>query len=138
MDLSTNYMGIKLRNPLVASASPLSENIDNFRRLEDAGAAAVVNYSLFEEQITREARTLQDDLSRGTESFAESLTYFPEPEQFIIGPEEYLDHIRKAKQAVNIPVIASLNGCSLGGWTTYAKHIEEAGADGPGHFRGAN
>ena len=130
MDLSTNYMGIKLRNPLVASASPLSENIDNFRRLEDAGAAAVVNYSLFEEQITREARTLQDDLSRGTESFAESLTYFPEPEQFIIGPEEYLDHIRKAKQAVNIPVIASLNGCSLGGWTTYAKHIEEGGADG--------
>ena len=129
MDLSTQYLGLKLKNPLVASASPLSESIDNYRRLEDAGIAAVVNYSLFEEQITRETMELNYHLTTGTESFAESLTYFPEPEDFVLGPEEYLKHIARAKEAVGIPVIGSLNGCSPGGWTKYARLIEEAGAD---------
>lgn len=129
MDLSTTYMGLKLKNPLVASASPLSENIDNFRRLEDAGIAAIVNHSLFEEQITRELYELNYHLTQGTESFAESLTYFPQPTDYILGPEEYLSHIRKAKKAVGIPVIGSLNSHSDGGWVKYAKHIQEAGAD---------
>ncbi len=129
MDLSTVYMGLKLKNPLIASASPLSENIDNYRRLEDVGIAAIVNHSLFEEQITREVYELNHYLSVGTESFAESLTYFPEPSDFVLGPEEYLAHISRAKQAVKIPVIASLNAYSDGGWVKYAKHLEEAGAD---------
>ena len=129
MDLSTTYMGLSLKNPLVASASPLSENIDNFRRLEDAGIAAIVNYSLFEEQLTYEAHELQHYLTYGTDSFAESLTYFPESSDFILGPEEYLKHISKARQAVKIPVIGSLNGYSDGGWVKYAKKIEEAGAN---------
>ena len=129
MDLSTRYMGLKLKNPLVVSASPLSEEIDNFRKLEDAGAAAIVHFSLFEEQITREIFEADHYLTFGTESFVESLSYFPTPAQFILGPEEYLDHIRLAKKAVNIPVIGSLNGHTPGGWTKYAKYIEEAGAD---------
>lgn len=129
MDLSTTYLGLKLKNPLIASASPLSENIDNFRRLEDAGIAAIVNYSLFEEQITKEVYELNYHLDHGTESFAESLTYFPEPSDFILGPDEYLKHISKAKRAVGIPVIGSLNGYSEGGWVEYAKKIQEAGAD---------
>ncbi|HOW35001.1 MAG TPA: dihydroorotate dehydrogenase-like protein [Candidatus Omnitrophota bacterium] len=129
MDLSTNYMGLKLKNPLVASASPLSENIDNIKRMEDAGIAAVVHHSLFEEQITREVYELDHHMTHGTESFAESLTYFPEPSDFILGPEEYLNHIEKAKKAVKIPVIGSLNGHSGGGWVKYAKRIQEAGAD---------
>ncbi len=129
MDLSTSYLGLRLKNPLVASASPLSEKISNYRKLEDAGAAAVVNYSLFEEEITRDIYELHHHLTQGTESFAESLSYFPEPEQFTLGPEEYLEHIRKAKEAVDIPVIASLNGHSIGGWTQYAKLMEQAGAD---------
>lgn len=129
MDLTTTYMGMQLKSPLVPSASPLSQKIDNIRRMEDAGAAAVVLFSLFEEQISQEARELDYYLSAGTESFAESLTYFPKEEDFILGPDEYLEHIRKAKQAVRIPIIASLNGVSAGGWIDYARKIEAAGAD---------
>ncbi len=129
MDLSTRYMGLNLRSPLVPSASPLSDEIDDIRRMEDAGAAAVVLYSLFEEQITRESEALQQHLMYGTESFAEALTYLPEPEEYRAGPDEYLDHIRKAKEAVKMPVIASLNGSSIGGWVEYAKKMQQAGAD---------
>ncbi len=128
-DLSTRYLGLKLSTPLVVSASPLSQEIYGIRRLEDAGASAIVLYSLFEEQLRQEARELEYHLSAGTESFAESLTYLPMRGEFRTGPEGYLDHIRKAKAAVAIPVIASLNGATLGGWTKYAKEIEEAGAD---------
>lgn len=120
IDLSTMYLGMKLSTPLVVSASRL--------RLEDAGAFAVVLYSLFEEQLRQERAELEYHLSAGVESFAESLTYFPQPGEFRMGPEEYLDHIRRAKTAVDIPV-ASLNGSTLGGWTAYARLIEEAGAD---------
>jgi len=129
MDLSTTYMGLKLKNPLVAAAGPLTAEIGKIRELEDAGAAAVVLHSLFEEQLRHEAEELHDHLTRGTESFAESLTYFPEPEAFKLGPEEYLEHVAKAKAAVDIPVIGSLNGVSVGGWIDYAKKIESAGAD---------
>jgi len=130
MDLNTTYMGMTLKNPLVASASPLSEDIGNIKRLEDAGASAVVLYSLFEEQLSHDRMTLYHHLSQGTESFAEALTYFPEPPEFHLGPEEYLEHIRRAKQAVKIPIIASLNGSTNGGWTEFAKMMQEAGADG--------
>ncbi|MDP2653531.1 MAG: dihydroorotate dehydrogenase-like protein [Candidatus Omnitrophota bacterium] len=129
MDLSTTYMGLKLKNPLVASASPLSESMDNLRRMEDAGISAIVSYSLFEEQLNRDADEFNHYLTYGTESFAESLTYFPEPSNCVLGPEEYLEHIRKAKAAMGIPVIGSLNGYTAGGWVKYAKLIEEAGAD---------
>jgi dihydroorotate dehydrogenase (fumarate) len=129
MDLTTTYLGLTLRTPLVPSASPLSEEIDNIRRMEDAGAAAVVLYSLFEEQLVRDRFELHHHLTQGTESFAEALTYYPEPTEYHLGPEGYLEHIRKAKAAVGIPVIASLNGTSLGGWTSYAKQMQEAGAD---------
>jgi len=128
-DLSTEYLGLKLRTPLVPSASPLSEEIDNIRRMEDSGAAAVVLHSLFEEQLRSEAQELDHHLTYGTESYAESLTFFPEPETFHVGPEAYLDHIRQAKHAVDIPVIASLNGTHAGQWIDYAKQIEQAGAD---------
>ena len=128
-DLSTNYLNLQLRSPLVASASPLSQEIHSIRQLEDAGASAVVLYSLFEEQLRRETLELDFYLSSGTESFPESLSYFPEPAEFKNGPEEYLEHIRRAKRAVQIPVIASLNGSSVGGWIQYATQIEEAGAD---------
>jgi dihydroorotate dehydrogenase (fumarate) len=128
-DLSTKYLGMTLHTPLVASASPLSQDIDGIRRLEDVGASAVVLYSLFEEQLRQEAMELEYHLSAGTESFAESLTYLPMRSEFRTGPEGYLDHIRKAKKAVSIPVIASLNGATLGGWTHYAEQIQEAGAD---------
>ena len=127
-DLSTTYLGLKLRSPLVASASPLSQEVDSIRRLEDAGAAAVVLYSIFEEQFRQESAELDHRLSANKESSAEALTYFPEPSEFRIGPEGYLEHIRKAKKAVNIPIIASLNGTTVTGWTKYAKQIEEAGA----------
>ncbi|MCS7049016.1 MAG: dihydroorotate dehydrogenase-like protein [Verrucomicrobiae bacterium] len=130
MDLSTNYLGMQLKNPLVVSAcGPLSEDIDNIRRAEDAGAAAVVLYSLFEEQLRLEMHELHHHLEHGTHSYAEALTYFPEPSQFHLGPEGYLEHIRQAKAAVDIPIIASLNGCSMGGWTEFARRIEQAGAD---------
>jgi dihydroorotate dehydrogenase (fumarate) len=120
---------MKLRSPLVASASPLSEDIDNIKRMEDAGAGAIVLYSLFEEQLTLQQYELHHHLTHGTESFAEAPTYFPEPAQFHIGPEGYLEHIRRAKAAVNIPVIASLNGTTLSGWTDFARLMEQAGAD---------
>ncbi len=129
IDLSTRYLGLQLRTPLVASASPLSHELDSIRRLEDAGASAIVLYSLFEEQIRQEDLTLEHHLQVGTESFAESLTYFPRPAEFHSGPEDYLNHIVKAKAATNIPIIASLNGATLGGWTDYARRIEQAGAD---------
>ena len=129
MDLSTRYMGMNLRSPLVPSASPLSDQIDGIRRMEDSGAAAVVLYSLFEEQIARESEALQQQLAYGTESFAEALTYLPDPGEFRVGPEEYLNHIRRAKEAVRVPIIASLNGSTLGGWVDYARKIQQAGAD---------
>jgi len=129
MDISTKYLGMQLRTPLVASASPISQEISRIRNLEDAGASAVVLFSLFEEQLHKEALELELHLNAGTESFAESVTYFPHSSEFHTGPEEYLEHIRKAKSAVDIPIIASLNGATLGGWTKYAKQIEQAGAD---------
>jgi len=129
MDLSTNYLGLKLRSPLVPSASPMSEEVDTIKQMEDNGAAAVVLYSLFEEQLRQDRLELAQNLEQGTNSFAESLTYFPEPEEFRLGPEEYLKHIAKAKAACKMPIIASLNGSSAGGWTQYAKGIEQAGAD---------
>jgi len=129
MDLSTTYLGQKLKNPLVASASPLSTDVANLRAMEDAGLSAVVLFSLFEEQIDHEMGELGHYLDLGTESFAEALSYFPEPEVYHRGPEEYLEHIQKAKEAVNIPIIGSLNGVSTGGWVDYAKKIQEAGAD---------
>ena len=128
-DLSTTYLGLSLKNPLVVSASPLCEDVDNIRRMEDAGAAAVVLHSLFEEQIDFESQHLDRFLSLGTESFAESLSYFPALADYKLGPDEYLEHIRRAKTAVRIPVIGSLNGVSTGGWIRYAKMIQEAGAD---------
>jgi dihydroorotate dehydrogenase (fumarate) len=129
INLTTKYLGLDLRTPLVASASPLSQELDSIRHLEDAGASAVVLYSLFEEQLRHEALELDERLDSGTESFAESITYFPRPAEFRLGPEGYLNHIRKAKEAVRIPIIASLNGATVGGWTQYAKQIEQAGAD---------
>jgi len=129
MDLKTTYLGLKLRTPLVPAASPLSDEIDSIKQMEDAGASAVVLYSLFEEQLWQDQIELEHHMQHGTESFAEALTYFPEPKEFRLGPEEYLKHISKAKQAVSMPVIASLNGSSTGGWTDYAKGIQQAGAD---------
>ncbi len=129
MDLSTNYLGLHLRNPLVASASPLSRSLDSMKRLEDSGASAIVMYSLFEEQIAHEAAELNHYLSYGTESFAESLTYFPESQEYNLGPDEYIELLHAAKEKLSIPVIGSLNGISVGGWIDYAKKIEQAGAD---------
>ncbi|HUT61952.1 MAG TPA: dihydroorotate dehydrogenase-like protein [Phycisphaerae bacterium] len=129
MDLSTTYMGLRLESPLVAAASPLSQTIDGIRSLRDAGASAVVLWSLFEEQIQHEAAELEFYLEHGTERFAESLSYFPKPADYRLGPEEYLEHVARAKQAVDIPIIASLNGISPGGWISYAKKMEQAGAD---------
>jgi len=130
MDLSTTYLGMKLRSPLVPSAAqPLTENLDNIKRMEDAGAAAIVMHSLFEEQLSLERRELFESMTQGTESFAEALTYFPEPTVFQVGPELYLKNIAQAKAAVKIPIIASLNGSTPGGWVRYAKDIEQAGAD---------
>jgi dihydroorotate dehydrogenase (fumarate) len=129
IDLTTKYLGMKLKNPLVVSPSPLSEDLGNIRRMEDSGAAAIVLTSLFEEQILAESAALDKFLQQGTESFAESLTYFPDLTGYNLGPEGYLEHLRRAKQAVKIPVIGSLNGSSTGGWIDYAKKIQEAGAD---------
>jgi dihydroorotate dehydrogenase (fumarate) len=128
MDLTTRYLGMTLRTPLVPSASPLSESVDNIKRMEDAGAAAVVLRSLFEEQLEREDEFLREQMSMTSVS-PEALSYFPEPSEFRVGPEEYLDKIRKAKQSVDIPVIASLNGTSVGGWVDYGKKMQQAGAD---------
>ena len=129
IDLKTTYLNLDLKNPLVASASPLCEEIGNIRQMEDSGAAAVVLHSLFEEQIALESSQLDNSLEAGAESFAESLSYFPDMTSYNLGPEGYLEHLRKAKAAVDIPVIASLNGVSTEGWIKYAKRIEEAGAD---------
>jgi len=129
MDLSTTYMGLKLKNPVVASASPLSQSVDTVKAMEDAGAAAVVVYSLFEEQITHESGELNHYLSYHSDSNAEASSYFPQPEIFHLTPYEYLDHIADLKKAVDIPIIGSLNGVSAGGWIKYAQNIEQAGAD---------
>ena len=129
VDLSTTYLGLKLKNPIVPSSSPMMQEVDNIKRIEDAGAAAVVLHSLFEEQIIREGEVLDASLNRGTYSNAEFSTNFPDLPDYKIGPEEYLEHIRKAKAAVSFPVIASLNGSSTGGWIKYAQKMEQAGAD---------
>lgn len=129
IDLSTTYLGFTLENPLVVSASPLCEEVGNIRRMEDAGAAAVVLPSLFEEQFTLESHDLDRYLCHGTECFAEALTYFPTMTDFKMAPDRYLEHIRRVKAAVDIPIIGSLNGVSAGGWIKYARKIEEAGAD---------
>lgn len=130
MDLSTTYLGLNLKSPLVVgSCGPLTEDMDNLKRMEDAGAAAIVLHSFFEEQLRQEQLELHHHLTYGTESFAEALTYFPEPQIFHVGSDEYLNHIRQAKESLNIPIIASLNGSTLGGWLDYAQQIEQAGAD---------
>jgi dihydroorotate dehydrogenase (fumarate) len=128
-DLTTRYLGFALRSPLVLSASPLSESLDAIRRAEDAGIGAVVLHSLFEEQLTIESHDLDHHLSHHAYSAAEALTYFPEPSAFALGPDAYLEHVRRAKAAVDVPVVASLNGVSSGGWIEYARAIEQAGAD---------
>ena len=128
-NLKTKYLGLDLKNPFIASASSLSKKLTNIKRMEDAGIASIVLYSLFEEEITHESLALDYFLSRGTESFAEALTYFPDLDNYNLGPEKYLGLISKAKESVQIPVIASLNGISSGGWIEYAKLIEQAGAD---------
>jgi dihydroorotate dehydrogenase (fumarate) len=130
MDLTTTYMGMALRNPLVVSACPLSEDLGNIRQMEDCGAAAVVLFSLFEEQLRHEAGAVEHFLSHGTDSFAEALSYFPRLGDYSVGPDRYLDLVRRAKEAVGIPVIASLNGVTNEGWVEYARDIEQAGADG--------
>lgn len=130
MDLSTTYMGLELKHPIVPSASPLSENLDRIRRMEDAGASAVVMYSLFEEEIKYESQNLNHYLNYGTESFGEALDYFPDLERYHVGPDGYLDLIYRSRQSVDIPIIGSLNGVSTGGWVEYARKIEQAGADG--------
>jgi dihydroorotate dehydrogenase (fumarate) len=130
MDLKTTYLGLTLRNPLVASSSPLTRHISTLRQLEDAGAGAVVLYSLFEEEITLETKTLDRYLTEGADSYAEALSYFPEaPTYRATGPQAYLEHLHRASHALHIPVIASLNGVSTGGWVQYAREIEQAGAD---------
>lgn len=130
VDLSTTYMGLELKHPVVPSASPLSRSLATIKAMEDAGAAAIVMHSIFEEQIEFEEEMLHHFLERGTELFSEALTYYPPMPEYKIGPEEYLEHIRQAKEAIDIPIIGSLNGISLGGWIDYARQIEQAGADG--------
>ncbi len=129
MDLKTTYLGLELKNPIVPSAGPLTKDVDSVKLMEDVGAAAVVLYSLFEEQIDHESMELLHHTTQHMESSAEATSYFPDHSDYKVGPEAYLEHIRKLKEAVSIPVIASLNGKSLGGWTAYAKQIQEAGAD---------
>ena len=129
MNITTNYLGLDLRNPIVPSSGPISEDLSKIKAMEDAGAAAVVLYSLFEEQIENESLELHHRTTYHVESYAEALNYFPEPFEYRLGPDEYLEHIRKAKESVGIPIIASLNGKSLGGWVDYSKKIEQAGAD---------
>ncbi len=129
IDLTSRYLGLHLRSPLVVSASPLAKDLANLRRMEDAGAAAIVLHSLFEEQIKAEEESLDRLLTEGTESYAEALSYFPNLSSYGMGPDAYLEHIRRAKRAAGIPIVASLNGVSTGGWIRYAREIEEAGAD---------
>ena len=128
-DLSTRYLGLNLKSPLLASASPLCESVDNIRRLEDHGLAAVVLPSLFEEQLELESQSVDSDLERGSESFPESANFLPDLQNYNLGPDGYLELIRQAKEAVQIPIIASINGISGGGWLQYARLMEEAGAD---------
>ena len=130
MRLSTNYMGLELKNPLVPSASLLTEKLDQIKILEDNGASAVVLFSLFEEQIEQEDSSLEFFMDYGTESYAESLSFFPKAHEFHSGPQDYLENLHKIKAGVDIPIIASLNGATPGGWMRYAKKIQEAGADG--------
>lgn len=129
VDITTTYLNLTLRSPVVASAAPLWDNLDNIKRAEDAGVGAVVLFSLFEEQIRREREAMLYYLEEHSNSNPEALTYIPEPEEFHARPNEYLELIRKAKEAVDIPIIASINGGSLGGWTTFARQMEQAGAD---------
>lgn len=129
MDLSTKYLRFNLKNPFVVSASPLSDKLENIRMMEDCGASAVVLYSLFEEQLEQEQKELEHHIEEGTESYAEAISYFPKSFEYRTGPSEYLDLIVRAKMAVDIPIIASLNGYSMGGWTDFASMIGEAGAD---------
>jgi dihydroorotate dehydrogenase (fumarate) len=129
IDISTQYLGLKLSGPIVVSSTPLSESLDNIRRMEDAGASAIVLMSLFEEQLALESRALDEDLSRGTNSFAESLDYLPDLNDYRMTHDVYLNHLRRAKAAVKIPVLASLNGATTGGWVRFAKDMEQAGAD---------
>ena len=130
MDLSTTYMGFDLPHPLMAGASPLSARMESVRQLEDAGAPLIVMESLFEEQITQEELATTRSMETPKESYAEALSYFPEPEDFDLGPDEYLEQVRRIKSAVSVPVIASLNGTTVGGWLRYAQLIQDAGADG--------
>jgi len=130
MDLSTQYMGLALKHPVVPSTSPLSKSLDGMRKLEDAGAPAIVLYSLFEEQIDAESQTLDHYLSYGAESYAEAIHYFPDLQHYNVGPDAYLELIADAKRSLGIPVFASLNGVSAGGWTRYAALAQQAGADG--------
>lgn len=129
MNLRTNYLGLELRSPLVASASPISKEIDNIKKLEDAGAGAVVLFSLFEEQLIGDQRELHYHTTSHNEISPEAASYFPDPGDYKMGPEAYLEHISKAKAATGIPIIASLNCCSPGNWTSYGKLMQEAGAD---------
>ena len=128
IDISMQYLGLKLSGPIVVASTPLSESIDNIRHMEDAGASAIVLTSLFEEQLALESRTLDEDLSRGTDSFAESLGYLPDLADYRMTHEVYLEHLRRAREAVAIPVLASLNGATPGGWVRFAKEMEQAGA----------
>ena len=129
VDLTTTYLGLQLKNPLVASPSPLTEKVENVKRMEEAGIAAIVMYSLFEEQIIHESLELDHFLNRGTETYAESLTYFPDIGRYSLAPDKYLERLEKNKKAVNIPMMGSLNGVSTGGWIEYARKIQDAGAD---------
>jgi dihydroorotate dehydrogenase (fumarate) len=129
IDLSTSYLGFKLKSPIVVSSTPISESLDNVCRLEESGAAAIVLTSLFEEQLALESGALDEDLSRGTESFAESLDYLPDLHDYRMTPEGYLESLRRSKEAVRIPILASLNGATTGGWVRFAREMEEAGAD---------
>lgn len=128
-DLTTTYLGLPLKNPLVASASPISKQLPLVHQLEDAGIAALVMYSLFEEQINHESYELDHYLNCGTDTYAEALSYFPDLDTYNLGPDSYLEHLQRVKEAVHIPVIGSLNGISAGGWVDYARKIEQAGAD---------
>jgi dihydroorotate dehydrogenase (fumarate) len=129
VDLSTKYLGLSLKNPLVVAACPLSDQLENLRKLEAAGAAAIVLHSLFEEQIAHDEEEISKVYQHGADSYAEALSYFPEMQDYRLGPDSYLEHIVQAKKAVKIPIIASLNGISRGGWTRYARLIQDAGAD---------
>lgn len=130
MDLRTNYMGLSLKNPLVASASPLSDSVEKIKRMEDAGASAVVMFSIFEEQLRQESAVLEYALNAGTDSFGEALSYFPAMEDYTVKPDHYLKIIEKASRETQIPIIGSLNGVTSEGWINYAKNIEQAGAKG--------